>query len=55
MGVSTQYLVETGDGHRLTVYAQNLETAGRPRLLADGQRVQLDMEATAHLRHRGSR
>ncbi|MDQ3881048.1 MAG: ABC transporter ATP-binding protein, partial [Chloroflexota bacterium] len=28
IGVSTQYLVETGDGQRLTVYAQNLDTTG---------------------------
>jgi spermidine/putrescine transport system ATP-binding protein len=41
IGVSTQYLVQTGEGHRLTVYAQNLDTAGAAELLADGQRVQL--------------
>jgi spermidine/putrescine transport system ATP-binding protein len=41
IGVSTQYLVETGDGHRLTVYAQNLETSGAAEALADGQRVRL--------------
>jgi spermidine/putrescine transport system ATP-binding protein len=41
IGVSTQYLVETGDGHRLTVYAQNLETSGASGALADGQPVQL--------------
>jgi spermidine/putrescine transport system ATP-binding protein len=41
IGVSTQYLVETGDGHRLTVYAQNLETSGAAEALADGQRVLL--------------
>ena len=41
MGVSTQYLVQTNEGHRLTVYAQNLDTAGASELLADGQRVQL--------------
>ena len=29
------------DGHRLTVYAQNLETAGAGEVLADGQRVRL--------------
>ena len=40
-GVSTQYLVETPDGHRLTVYAQNLETSGASEVLADGQRVRL--------------
>lgn len=41
IGVSTQYLVETRDGHRLTVYAQNLETSGAGEALADGQRVRL--------------
>ncbi len=39
IGVSTQYLIETGDGHRLVVYAQNLETSGASEALADGQRV----------------
>ena len=41
IGVSTQYLVETADGHKLTVYAQNLDTAGTSEVLADGQRVKL--------------
>jgi spermidine/putrescine transport system ATP-binding protein len=41
IGVSTQYLVQTNEGHRLTVYAQNLDTAGAGELLADGQPVQL--------------
>ena len=41
IGVSTQYLVQTSDGHRLTVYAQNLETSGAAEALADGQRVLL--------------
>ena len=41
IGVSTQYLVETRDGHKLTVYAQNLETSGVGEALADGQRVRL--------------
>ena len=41
IGVSTQYLVETKDGRRLTVYAQNLETGGAAESLADGQRVRL--------------
>jgi len=41
IGVSTQYLVETPDGHRLTVYAQNIETSGAGEVLADGQRVRL--------------
>ena len=41
IGVSTQYLVETADGQRLSVYAQNLETSGAAEALADGQRVRL--------------
>ncbi len=41
IGVSTQYLVQTAEGHRLTVYAQNLDTAGAAELLADGQHVVL--------------
>jgi len=39
IGVSTQYLVTTADGHRMTVYAQNLETSGAAEALADGQQV----------------
>jgi spermidine/putrescine transport system ATP-binding protein len=39
IGVSTQYLIETRDGHRLVVYAQNLETSGAAEALADGQQV----------------
>jgi spermidine/putrescine transport system ATP-binding protein len=57
IGVSTQYLVETNDGHKLTVYAQNLETSGASEALADGQRVLLTwkpqhtfvIEATEHV------
>jgi spermidine/putrescine transport system ATP-binding protein len=41
VGVSTQYLVETRDGHRLIVYSQNLETGGAAEALADGQPVRL--------------
>ncbi len=41
IGVSTQYLVKTKDGHRLTVYAQNLETGGAAEALADGHPVRL--------------
>jgi len=41
IGVSTQYLVQTAEGHRLTVYTQNLDTAGAGELLANGQRVNL--------------
>jgi spermidine/putrescine transport system ATP-binding protein len=41
IGVSTQYIVETADRHRLVVYAQNLETAGAREAHPDGQRVRL--------------
>jgi spermidine/putrescine transport system ATP-binding protein len=41
VGVSTQYLVETGAGQHMTVYAQNLETSGTREGLADGQKVRL--------------
>jgi spermidine/putrescine transport system ATP-binding protein len=45
VGVSTQYLVETGNGQHMTVYAQNLETSGSRQGLADGQRVRLTWKA----------
>jgi spermidine/putrescine transport system ATP-binding protein len=45
VGVSTQYLVETGTGQHMTVYAQNLETSGSREGLADGQRVRLTWKA----------
>jgi spermidine/putrescine transport system ATP-binding protein len=41
IGVSTQYLIQTADGHKLTVYAQNLETSGSAEAHPDGQRVRL--------------
>ncbi|MEO5986376.1 MAG: ABC transporter ATP-binding protein [Candidatus Limnocylindria bacterium] len=41
IGVSTQYLVKTADGHTLTVYAQNLTTSGASEVLSDGQNVRL--------------
>jgi spermidine/putrescine transport system ATP-binding protein len=41
IGVSTQYLVRTSDGHRMTIYAQNLETSGVGEALADGQEVRI--------------
>ena len=41
IGVSTQYLVETRDGHRMTAYTQNLETAGLADLIARGEKVRL--------------
>ena len=44
IGVSTQYLVKTADGHTLTVYAQNLETSGAAEAHADGQSVRLSWQ-----------
>ncbi|MCV0377562.1 ABC transporter ATP-binding protein [Microbacterium sp.] len=41
IGVHTQYLVETADGHKITVYAQNLETSGASEALGDGEAVRL--------------
>lgn len=41
IGVSTQYLVRTAEGHVLTVYAQNLETSGASEILSDGQSVRV--------------
>ncbi len=41
VGVSTQYLIRTADGHRMTVYAQNLETTGAAEALANGQPVRV--------------
>jgi spermidine/putrescine transport system ATP-binding protein len=41
IGVSTQYLIKTPDGHRMTVYAQNLETSGVAEAIAGGQEVRL--------------
>ncbi|MDP9483877.1 MAG: ABC transporter ATP-binding protein [Chloroflexota bacterium] len=40
-GVSTQYIVETGSGTRLTVYEQNVERATRAELWAPGEEVHL--------------
>ena len=41
VGVSTEYLVRTQDGHDLKVYAQNIETSGASQVLMDGQPVSL--------------
>jgi spermidine/putrescine transport system ATP-binding protein len=41
VGVSTQYIVRTAQGHELTVYAQNLETSGAGEMLGGGQPVHL--------------
>ncbi len=40
IGVSTQYLIQA-EGHRLIVFAQNIDTAGASELMADGQQVAL--------------
>jgi spermidine/putrescine transport system ATP-binding protein len=44
VGVSTQYLVETADGRRMTVYSQNLETSGSSGAIADGEAVRLSWQ-----------
>jgi spermidine/putrescine transport system ATP-binding protein len=44
VGVSTQYLIETADGRRMTVYAQNLETSGSSEAIADGESVRLSWQ-----------
>jgi spermidine/putrescine transport system ATP-binding protein len=41
VGVHTEYIVRTDDGHQLTVYSQNLETSGAAQALTDGQPVSL--------------
>ncbi|HJW22326.1 MAG TPA: ABC transporter ATP-binding protein [Candidatus Limnocylindrales bacterium] len=41
IGVSTQYIVELPDGHRVTVYEQNVERATKSELWARGEAVQL--------------
>jgi spermidine/putrescine transport system ATP-binding protein len=45
LGVSTQYIVELGDGKRITVYEQNVERASRSELWAPGERVKLGWSA----------
>jgi spermidine/putrescine transport system ATP-binding protein len=44
VGVSTQYLVQTADGHHMTVYAQNLDTSGSSEAIADGELVRLSWQ-----------
>jgi spermidine/putrescine transport system ATP-binding protein len=39
LGVSTQYLVELGDGHRISVYEQNVERATKAELWTAGEPV----------------
>jgi spermidine/putrescine transport system ATP-binding protein len=41
LGVSTQYIVELPDGHRVTVYEQNVERATKSELWTRGEAVQL--------------
>jgi len=41
LGVSTQYLIETTTGSRITVYEQNLERATRAELWSPGSTVML--------------
>ena len=44
VGVSTQYLVQTADGHQMTVYAQNIDTSGSSEAIADGEQVRLSWQ-----------
>jgi spermidine/putrescine transport system ATP-binding protein len=46
LGVSTQYLVSTGDGQKVTVYAQNLDTSGATQVIGDGEAVCLSWQPT---------
>ena len=41
VGVSTQYVVDIGDGHEIAVYSQNVETSGLAEQLSPGERVRL--------------
>jgi spermidine/putrescine transport system ATP-binding protein len=41
LGVSTQYIVQLADGHRVAVYEQNVERATKSELWAAGERVTL--------------
>jgi spermidine/putrescine transport system ATP-binding protein len=41
LGISTQYMVRTDDGHELLVYSQNLEVSGASDQLSVGERVRL--------------
>jgi spermidine/putrescine transport system ATP-binding protein len=41
LGVSTQYIVNLADGHRVTVYEQNVERATKAELWKAGEQVQL--------------
>jgi spermidine/putrescine transport system ATP-binding protein len=39
LGVSTQYIVQLADGHRVTVYEQNVQRATKAELWATGEQV----------------
>jgi len=41
LGVSTQYIVTLGDGHRMTVFEQNVERATKAELWVHGEQVVL--------------
>ena len=41
LGVSTQYIVELPDGHRVTVFEQNVERATKSELWTSGEQVVL--------------
>jgi spermidine/putrescine transport system ATP-binding protein len=41
LGVSTQYVIELKDGHKMTVYEQNVERATRAELWERGEEVLL--------------
>ena len=41
LGVSTQYIVELPDGHRVTVFEQNVERATKAELWTSGEKVVL--------------
>ena len=41
VGVSTQYVVEVGEGQEVAVYSQNVETSGLGEQLSSGERVRL--------------
>jgi spermidine/putrescine transport system ATP-binding protein len=41
LGVSTQYIVRLADGHRVTVFEQNVERATKSELWSKGEEVQM--------------
>ncbi|HET7181759.1 MAG TPA: ABC transporter ATP-binding protein, partial [Candidatus Limnocylindrales bacterium] len=44
LGVSTQYIVRLADGHRVTVFEQNVERASKSELWATGESVALSWQ-----------